>query len=84
MDNHNHINRGNNDPDNEKQQLRSFTFVIQKLIEKPLLYHNRKFDIRTLAILNSFDGKFYIFKESYVRTSSKEYKAYDPEIPNED
>lgn len=45
---------------------------------------NRKFDIRVWAILNSYDGKFYCFKESYVRTSSKEYKKYDPEMPNDE
>ena len=84
--NHNHIARGQNTEENqgEKQQLKSFTFVIQKLIEKPLLYCNRKFDIRVWSILNSFDGKLYIFKEAYVRTSSKEYKEYDPNIPCED
>ena len=58
--------------------------IIQKLIEKPLLYCNRKFDIRVWSILNSYDGKLYVFKESYVRTSSKEYKSYNPEIPCED
>lgn len=82
--NHNHIARGDGQNENEKEKLKSFTFVIQKLIEKPLLYHNRKFDIRVWAILNSYDGKFYCFKESYVRTSSKEYKQYDPDVPNED
>ena len=45
---------------------------------------NRKFDIRVWAILNSYDGKLYCFKESYVRTSSKEYIPYDPDVPNED
>lgn len=49
-----------------------------------MLYLNRKFDIRTLVLLNSSDGKVYIFNESYVRTSSKEYAEYNPDIDAED
>jgi hypothetical protein len=36
------------------------------------------------VLLNSSDGKVYAFKESYVRTSSKEYKEYDPNISNDE
>lgn len=64
--------------------MRNFSFVIQKLIERPVLYLNRKFDIRTLVLLNSSDGKVYMFNESYVRTSSKEYTSYDPDLNSEE
>ena len=36
------------------------------------------------VLLNSSDGKVYAFKESYVRTSSKEYKEFDPNISPEE
>jgi len=45
---------------------------VQKYIEAPLLFHKRKFDIRIWALIG-YDGKFYLFKEAYVRTSSEEY-----------
>jgi hypothetical protein len=45
------------------------TWVIQKYIERPLLYQNRKFDLRVWAVVtNSFE--IYIYKQGYVRTSS--------------
>lgn len=49
-----------------------------------MLYHNRKFDLRVWAILNSADGKIYVWKECYVRTSSSQYQDYDPDTPNEE
>ena len=58
--------------------------MIQKLIERPLLFKQRKFDIRVWVIVNSFDGKCYMYKESYVRTSSKKYEEYNPDISNEE
>lgn len=88
--NHNHnpntnIQSSNNDPNGEKQErMKNFTFVVQKLVERPMLYFRRKFDIRQWVLLNASDGKVYIYRESYVRTSSKEYTAYDPQAPEED
>ena len=35
-------------------------------------------------LLNATDGKCYINTESYVRTSSREYVEYDPQLPEED
>ncbi len=47
-------------------------WVIQKYVEKPLLYKLRKFDIRVWALVtNSFE--IYIFKHGYLRTSSNDY-----------
>lgn len=48
------------------------TWVIQKYIEKPLLYNSRKFDIRQWAVVtNSFE--IYMYKYGYLRTSSNDY-----------
>ena len=58
--------------------------MIQKLIERPMLYLKRKFDIRCWVLLNSSDGRVYVYSEQYVRTSSKEYSSIDPDNPNDD
>jgi len=47
------------------------------------LYLKRKYDVRMWVLLN-YDMKVYMYKESYIRTSSKEYTEYDPLIPSED
>eukprot|EP00891_Asterochloris_glomerata_P009698 jgi/Astpho2/9698/Aster-x0408 len=44
-------------------------WVVQKYIERPLLIGGRKFDIRSYVLLAP-DHKVYMFRESYVRTSS--------------
>ena len=35
-------------------------------------------------MLNASDGKVFIYSESYVRTSSRQYVDYDPQLPEED
>eukprot|EP01022_Parablepharisma_sp_SALTPOND_P029652 TRINITY_DN742_c1_g1_i13.p2 TRINITY_DN742_c1_g1~~TRINITY_DN742_c1_g1_i13.p2 ORF type:complete len:1190 (+),score=82.88 TRINITY_DN742_c1_g1_i13:407-3976(+) len=54
---------------------RNHTLIIQKYIERPLLFHGRKFDIRCFALLTSVNGlvKGYFYKEGYLRTSSKKF-----------
>lgn len=48
------------------------TWVLQKYIEKPFLYKQRKFDVRQWALVtNSFE--IYIYKPGYLRTSSNDY-----------
>jgi tubulin polyglutamylase TTLL1/tubulin monoglycylase TTLL3/8 len=51
------------------------TFILQKYIEKPLLYHGRKFDIRHYVLLTCFAGsvRAYWYDSGYVRTSSSPY-----------
>lgn len=51
------------------------TFILQRYIEKPLLYNKRKFDIRHFMLMTCVNGKFkgYWFNEGYIRTSSFEY-----------
>ena len=75
---HNHHHLAREYMDQNEQALQNFTFVIQKLIEKPMLYLRRKFDVRMWALINSFDGRVYVYRECYVRTSSKQYEGYDP------
>lgn len=47
-------------------------WVVQKYIEKPLLYCGRKFDIRVWAIM-TWKHELYYYKHGYIRTSSDEY-----------
>lgn len=83
--NHNHNHRENISGDvDQNKQHKNFTFVLQKLIERPLLYNQRKFDIRQWVLFNASDGKIYMFAEPYVRTSSSEYKQYDPNVAEEE
>ena len=48
------------------------SFVIQKYIERPLLYKSYKFDIRVLVLFTQ-NCELLIFPESYIRLSSYEY-----------
>ena len=52
--------------------------VVQKYIERPLLYKNRKFDIRIWALMNS-KNEIYYYRQGYIRTSSSTYS-----LENED
>lgn len=36
------------------------------------------------VLVNSFTGKCYLYKEGYVRTSSKIYQEYDPDLPGDE
>jgi len=53
------------------------TYIIQKYIERPLLIHQRKFDIRCFALITSVNSqiKAYFYNEGYLRTSSKKYST---------
>lgn len=63
------------------EQIRSRTFVIQKYIERPMLIHDRKFDIRVWVLVTQ-EMKVYFFKEGYVRTSCMPYTISDESIEN--
>lgn len=62
--------------------IEASTFVIQKYLERPLLIKKRKFDMR-LYVLVTHDQKCYLFKEGYIRMSSREYSlsAKDKDNP---
>jgi len=51
------------------------TFLIQQYLDRPLLYKQRKFDMRCYVLLATINGvmKGYWYQEGYVRTSSKEF-----------
>jgi len=57
------------------------SWIVQKYIEKPLLIHGRKFDIRVLVLVvpspPTKTFKAYFWKHSYVRTTSKQYTLSD-------
>ncbi len=47
-------------------------WIVQKYIEKPLLYHGRKFDIRVWAVA-TWKRELFGYRSGYVRTSSQAY-----------
>jgi hypothetical protein len=51
------------------------TYIIQKYIERPLLYKNRKFDIRCFIMTTTVNNNLqaYWYADGYLRTSCKEY-----------
>lgn len=49
-------------------------WVVQKYIEKPFLYQQRKFDIRMWALVTD-DFRIYVYREGYLRTSSTVYNT---------
>lgn len=51
------------------------SYIIQKYIEKPLLYKNRKFDIRCFTMMCTIAGNLqgYWYTDGYLRTSSREF-----------
>ena len=58
------------------QKVKGEPVVIQKYIERPLLFNGRKFDIRVLALIDD-EKNFYWYKLCYLRTSSDEYTLSD-------
>ena len=59
--------------------LEKRTWIVQKYIEKPLLFEGRKFDIRVFALITSINGQYmvYLYKDCYFRTSAKEFTLED-------
>lgn len=51
-------------------------WVVQKYVEKPLLYHKRKFDIRVWVLVTNKNEVFF-YKHGYMRTSSSGYDTKD-------
>ena len=66
----NENNKKNDDP--IYHQYRSSIIVIQKYIEKPLLYFGRKFDIRIWVLL-THDLQVYMFNEGHLKCCSVDY-----------
>ena len=54
--------------------IRCDSIMIQKYLEKPLLYQGRKFDIRIwVMFLTNRENEIYIFKEGHLKASSIKY-----------
>lgn len=51
------------------------TYIIQKYLYRPLLYKNRKFDIRCYVLVTCINNNIqgYFYKEGYLRTSCQEF-----------
>jgi tubulin---tyrosine ligase len=51
------------------------TYIVQKYIYKPMLYLNRKFDIRCYLLVTIINSNFqaYFYKDGYLRTSCQEF-----------
>ena len=47
-------------------------WVVQKYIERPLLYLQRKFDIRVWVVVTN-KQEIFMYKTAYLRTSSDDY-----------
>jgi len=54
------------------KKYRSSSILVQKYIEKPLLYYGRKFDIR-MWVLVTHKMEVYAFREGHLKTSSVDY-----------
>eukprot|EP00742_Colponemidia_sp_Colp-10_P008016 GILJ01008648.1.p1 GENE.GILJ01008648.1~~GILJ01008648.1.p1 ORF type:complete len:946 (-),score=133.22 GILJ01008648.1:104-2941(-) len=52
-----------------------YSYIVQKYLEKPLLIHKRKFDIRSYVLVTNTTGRLtaYLYKDGYLRTSVKEF-----------
>ncbi|EAR88446.3 tubulin-tyrosine ligase family protein (macronuclear) [Tetrahymena thermophila SB210] len=55
-----------------QNKLNQQQWIIQKYIEKPLLYKNRKFDIRMWALITC-KNEIFFYHDGYMRTSSHDY-----------
>ena len=63
-----------NDEDEIYKRYKSNLIIVQKYIEKPLLYRGRKFDIRIWVLL-THKGEVYMFKEGHLKACSVNYNV---------
>ena len=58
--------------------------IIQKYIEAPLLYNNRKFDIRIWVLFTflsrNFNFEVYVFKEGHLKACSEPFNLLSPDL----
>merc|ERR1711991_1197340 len=60
----------------QEQQAAGVDYVVQKYIERPLLIHGRKFDIRIFVLVVSLDPLVvFLNTDCYVRFASVPYDA---------
>ena len=71
----NTINNDENTPSyNKKKIYKSSAILLQKYIEQPFLYKNRKNDIR-MWVLITHTMDIYLFKEGHLKATSSEYST---------
>jgi hypothetical protein len=70
-------NSKNSSPEKEKYNsngIKCEYIMIQKYLEKPLLYQGRKFDIRIWVLfITNRENEVFIFKEGHLKASSLQY-----------
>jgi hypothetical protein len=59
--------------------IHSNSFIVQKYMERPLLFKGRKFDIR-MWVLFTHEMRVLLFKQGYLRTSSYEYDLHADKV----
>ena len=69
----------NSDKTEQKKHYQSKKIILQKYIENPLLYNERKFDMR-IWVLISYDMKVYIFKEGHLKATSCKYSLDEKDL----
>lgn len=53
--------------------------ILQKYIEKPFLFNNRKFDLRVFVLLDHLLN-LYMFEEGHLKTSTEDYDIQSKEL----
>lgn len=64
----------------ENARFKDSLFVIQKYIERPLLIHGRKFDIRIWVLY--YQKTVYIYQEGYIRTACERFSSTETSVNN--
>ena len=75
-------NNENIDPNNKaKKKPKAEYVLLQKYVERPLLYQNRKFDIR-MWVLFTDKEELYVFKEGHLKATCDKYdvNSSDPYV----
>ena len=82
INNNNKENNNNNEiNDNNNETPKFKNLIIQKYLEKPLLYKKRKFDIRMWVLLISEKpNEVYIFKEGHLKATCSEFNLSSKDL----
>ena len=68
----------------EESKTRCNTLIIQKYIEAPLLYNNRKFDIRIWVLFTfisrNYNLEVYVFKEGHLKACSEPFNLNSDDL----
>ena len=65
--------------ENKKGLYKSNKIILQKYIEKPLLYNGRKFDMRIWVLLTQ-KMEIYLFKEGHLKATSFNYSLESTDL----